>query len=53
MNRLFGVLCTFLLQTVAHATSVCYVGYIMDRYCIDRGTLLDRPSLSTLHYPDK
>ena len=30
----------------------CYEGYVMDKYCIDRGTLLDNPSLSTLSNPD-
>jgi hypothetical protein len=34
-------------------TNVCYDGFVMDRYCIDRGTLLDNPSLSTLDFPDK
>ena len=37
-----------LLSLTASAQSVCYVGYIMDDYCIRRGTLFDNPSLSTL-----
>ena len=32
---------------------VCVVGYIMDTFCIERGTLLDNPSLTTLEHPDK
>ena len=31
---------------------VCYVGYIMDRYCIDRGTLLDNAAVRTLESPE-
>ena len=31
--------------------SYCYSAYVMDRYCIDRGTLLDAPSLATLSNP--
>ena len=27
---------------------VCIVGYIMDLYCIDRGRLLDNPSVSNI-----
>jgi len=30
---------------------VCLEGFIMDQYCIDRGTLLDNPSLNTLQNP--
>ena len=32
---------------------VCFRGYIMDTYCIDRGTLLDNSGLQTLEHPDK
>ena len=32
---------------------VCYLGYIMDTFCIERGTLLDNPKLVTLDNPDK
>ncbi|CAM9646564.1 unnamed protein product, partial [Ectocarpus fasciculatus] len=41
------------LASVVVAEEVCFVGYVMDTYCIDRGTLLDKPSLNTLEYPDK
>ena len=30
---------------------VCFTGFIMDRYCIGRGTLLDNPKLNTLDNP--
>jgi len=35
------------------ATDVCFVGYIMDTYCINRGTLFDRPQLRTLEDPQE
>eukprot|EP00419_Tripos_fusus_P012797 CAMPEP_0172668790 /NCGR_PEP_ID=MMETSP1074-20121228/9275_1 /TAXON_ID=2916 /ORGANISM="Ceratium fusus, Strain PA161109" /LENGTH=355 /DNA_ID=CAMNT_0013485477 /DNA_START=70 /DNA_END=1137 /DNA_ORIENTATION=+ len=31
----------------------CYTGYVMDKFCINRGTLLDNPSIVTLEEPDK
>jgi len=37
----------------AAAQTVCFQGYVMDRYCIERGTLLDNPSLSTLENPEQ
>lgn len=33
------------------AEDVCFEGYVMDLYCINRGTLFDNPSLSTLEHP--
>ena len=30
---------------------VCLTALVMDRYCIDRGTLLDRPRVKTLENP--
>jgi hypothetical protein len=30
---------------------VCYTGYVMDSYCINRGELLDMPGKATLLYP--
>ena len=30
----------------------CVVGYVMDRYCIDRGTLFDNPTVETLVGPE-
>ena len=32
---------------------VCFEGYVMDRYCIDRGTFLDMPSVTTLLNPEE
>mmetsp|Transcript_3720 Transcript_3720/g.8024 ORF Transcript_3720/g.8024 Transcript_3720/m.8024 type:complete len:138 (+) Transcript_3720:222-635(+) len=32
---------------------ICFNGYVMDYYCIGRGTLLDAPSRNTLEYPDR
>mmetsp|Transcript_11713 Transcript_11713/g.21339 ORF Transcript_11713/g.21339 Transcript_11713/m.21339 type:complete len:342 (+) Transcript_11713:52-1077(+) len=32
--------------------SICFQGYVMDKYCIDRGTMLDNPSKETLVYPE-
>lgn len=32
--------------------AICTEGYIMDNFCIQRGTLLDRPSVATLERPD-
>src|SRR3569832_2019332 len=31
--------------------SGCVVGYVMDRYCVDRGTLFDNPTVVTLQEP--
>ena len=53
------VLCLFFPVTLvasainASATNVCMVGYVMDTYCIGRGTLLDNKELKTLEHPDK
>lgn len=35
-------------ESVIVGDEVCVAGYIMDTFCIDRGTLLDRSSLTTL-----
>ena len=32
---------------------VCVEGFVMDKFCIDRGTLLDNPSVTTLENPEK
>lgn len=32
---------------------VCIEGFVMDFFCINRGTLLDKNSLRTLEYPDR
>jgi hypothetical protein len=33
--------------------TVCAEGYVMDYYCIDRGTLFDNPSVISLEGPDQ
>ena len=33
--------------------AVCFEGYVMDRFCINRGTLLDASSVKTLLNPEK
>ena len=38
---------------VTTTVPICIEGYIMDQYCIDRGTLLDNPSVDTLQEPQK
>ena len=32
---------------------VCVEGFVMDKFCIDRGILLDKPRLKTLENPEK
>ncbi len=45
--------CTAPLVSRVRAVQVegCMVGYVMDTFCINRGTLLDNPSLTTLDHP--
>jgi len=40
-----------LLLSTAAAQTICYTGYVMDMYCIERGTLLDAPKMGTLQNP--
>jgi hypothetical protein len=47
------VLLTLIISNINAQTDVCIVGYVMDIYCINRGTLLDKPSLETLQNPEK
>ena len=48
------IIFAMLIQSVAvSAKDVCISGYIMDRYCIGCGTLLDNPKLDSLDNPDK
>ena len=35
------------------AENVCFHGFVMDRYCINLGTLVDNPSVSTLVGPEQ
>ena len=39
-------------QTVSEGDCICREGIIMDRFCIDRGTLLDNSRVQTLVGPD-
>ena len=47
----------FLLQNglpvAAAPKEVCITGFIMDTFCIERGTLLDNPSVQTLENPEQ
>lgn len=48
------ILCVFFLQGFVLAEQdVCFVGYVMDTYCINRGRLLDNPDLGSLTNPDQ
>jgi len=40
------------IQSV-EAKEICVEGFVMDTYCIDRGTLLDAPSIKSLEEPDR
>lgn len=35
------------------AAEICFQGYVMDIFCINRGTLLDNPRIKTLERPDR
>lgn len=52
---LFTIVLAFSAVDVAQSASVraCYTGYVMDKFCINRGTLLDNPRIVTLEEPDK
>jgi len=45
----------FCAVAVARATAAtgCYTGFVMDKFCINRGTLLDNPSVVSLEGPEK
>ena len=47
------LLCFYLIGSCFGATDVCYVGYAMDTYCINRGFLLSDPAVKTLESPNK
>ena len=40
-------------RALTSLASVCFTGYVMDTYCIDRGTMLDNAGLRSLQYPDR
>jgi len=52
MRILVFLLCFALAQAqISNGDVVCAEGYVMDQFCIDRGTLLDNPSVRTLEQP--
>jgi len=42
-----------LTESLRNGDSICTEGYVMDRLCINRGTLLDSPSTRTLLEPEQ
>jgi hypothetical protein len=54
MLNLLVTLCILLrIKSSFGETKVCIVGYVMDIYCLNRGTLLDNPAIESLQNPDK
>ena len=47
------LLISLLLPAAAATVEICHTGYVMDLYCINRGTLLDNPSVATLVGPQE
>lgn len=45
------ILSLALIFNVNAQTDFCITGYIMDTFCIDLGTLLDKPNLRSLQFP--
>ena len=48
--QLFVVAAAALLLA-SNEETICFEGYVVDRYCIDRGSLLDNPSQAPLESP--
>lgn len=44
---------SYYAQAAKVGDEVCATGYVMDNFCIDRGTLLDAPSVVTLKNPEE
>lgn len=40
-------------RALTSLASVCFTGYVMDTFCLDRGTMLDNSKLRSLEYPDR
>jgi len=40
-------------ESLQAGDNICVEGYVMDTFCIDRGTFLDNPSLRTLESPEE
>ncbi len=51
--KAFALLLLSLLLGTPSANKICFEGYVMDKYCIDLGTLLDNPDVGTLENPEK
>ncbi|CAB9528213.1 expressed unknown protein [Seminavis robusta] len=49
-----SLLCSSSAQLPGHSVGdeVCVAGYVMDNFCIARGTLLDNPTIETLRNPE-
>jgi len=45
---LLSLLLTTAAQSVSIGDDVCVAGYIMDKFCIDQGKIMDKPSVSPL-----
>ena len=41
------------ITVVSIGDTFCVEGYVMDHYCIDIGSLLDRPNIRTLEGPEQ
>ena len=52
-SLLVVALAASLAASTAVSPTVCYTGFLMDVYCIERGTLLDVPSAATLTNPEQ
>lgn len=52
---IFTLLAVFagVTQALKNGDTICVEGFVMDKLCVDRGTLLDNPSVKTLEEPDK
>ncbi|CAB9529613.1 b561 and DOMON domain-containing protein [Seminavis robusta] len=44
---------TKLQQQAAAEDEICFIGYVLDQYCIDRGTLLDNYQIESLLEPQR
>lgn len=53
MEHFVRFLLLIALWSCGYAQTVCFDGYVMDKYCIDRGTLLDNNAVKTLEGPDR
>jgi len=47
----FLLSCVLLCTAASNGDAVCFEGYVMDTYCINLGTLLDKSTVKTLENP--